>query len=174
MMPPEQLHGRFPNVQCVRCGTVQLGLPVVGQQAVVPDTQSYGGAKAILLPESGSHAFAQGHEGNLYIILTDQIPGCSGGVTNTLHGRYGIIAPDAGVVLPIGKLMEHDAVFAQQPVQKIRIGLGQLPNRGDPILVQLPGGGRAHIKQVTHRKAPSLIPIVFRGDDRGGVRLFHI
>mgnify|MGYP007025189944 CR=1 FL=1 len=26
----------------------------------------------------------------------------------------------------------------------------------------------------THRKAPGLIPIVLRGDDRGGIRLFHI
>lgn len=34
MMPPEQLHGRFPDVQCVRCGMVEFGLPVIGQQAV--------------------------------------------------------------------------------------------------------------------------------------------
>jgi hypothetical protein len=174
MVLPEQPHGCLPDVQCVRCGAIQLGLPVIGQQSVVPDTYSHGRAKAVLLPKSGSHAFAQGHEGNLYIILIDQIPRCGGGVANTLHRRYGIITPDAGVVLPIGKLVEHDAVFAQQPVQKIRIGLGQFPNRGDPILVQLPGGGRANVEQIAHRKSPSLIPIVLRGNDRCGIGFFHI
>ena len=62
--------------------------------------------------------------------------------------------------------MEHNSVLAQQPVQKIQIGPGQFPNGGNPVLIQLPGGGRSHIEQVAYRKSPSLIPIVLRGDDR--------
>ena len=72
------------------------------------------------------------------------------------------------------ELMEHNPVLAKQPVQEIHVGLGQFPNRGDPILVQLPGGGRANVEQIAHRKSPSLIPIVLRGNDRCGIGFFHI
>ena len=174
MVPPEQFHGRFPNIQCVCCGIGQSGLPVIGQQTVIPDTQRNGGAKAVLLPELGPYAFTQRHKGNLYIILADQIPGRGSGVADALHGWDRIVTPNTGVILPIGKLMEHDTVLTQQPVQKIQIGPGQLPNGGNPVLIQFPGGGRPYIEQVAYRKAPGPLPVVFRGDDRGSIRFLHI
>ena len=48
MVLPEQLHGCLPDVQCVRCGAIQLGLPVIGQQSVVPDTHRYCGTQRSL------------------------------------------------------------------------------------------------------------------------------
>ena len=58
MVLPEQSHSCLPDVQCVRCGPIQLNLPVIGEQPVVPDTHGYRGTKAVLLPESGPHTFA--------------------------------------------------------------------------------------------------------------------
>jgi len=93
------------------------------KQPVIPYPDRHRGAQSCSL-RTRTCAFAQRHEGG-HFILAVQVPGRSSGVADAFHRRHRVIAPHAGAVLSVCEPVEHNAVPAQQPEQKIYVEPGQ-------------------------------------------------
>ena len=157
MTAPKDIHRGFPDRRSAVRRARQLELTVKRQQIIGTNPHSHSGTDASLLPQPRPNAFAQRQQSDLDILLADKVSGSRRAVADALHRRSGVVPPDAGSVLPVGKAVEHEPIFTQKGVEEARVRLSQCANRMDAELRQLPCGGRADIEQVTDRDRKSVV-----------------
>lgn len=77
-------------------------------------------------------------------------------------------------ICTVGKLIQHDAVFAKLLINQSWVGIGQVANGLATQQGQLPCCGGSHIQQVGYGQRPYLFLILCVGDDGDCVGLFHV
>lgn len=82
-----------------------------------------------------------------HFIIGVQITGTGDAMAHALDGRLIAVGHDARSILTIGKPPEHDAVFAEPPLEELWIDSGKIADGEYVLADQLAGGIVDEIKE---------------------------